>query len=65
MTFASVQPDGKILAGGYFTDIGGQTRHFLARLSNNTAALQELGGNANDCHLDTDGLEPALHPGRL
>ena len=34
--------DGKILAGGTFTSIGGQTRSFFARLSNDTAALQNL-----------------------
>src|SRR6185503_16698671 len=28
-----VQPDGKIVAGGFFTAIGGQARSFLARLS--------------------------------
>jgi uncharacterized delta-60 repeat protein len=38
----AVQADGKILVGGDFTSIGGQTRIFFARLSNNTAALQNL-----------------------
>ena len=38
----AVQADGKILAGGYFTSIGGQTRSLFARLSNDTAALQNL-----------------------
>jgi uncharacterized delta-60 repeat protein len=38
----TVQPTGKILAGGYFTTIGGQARNFFARLSNDTAALQNL-----------------------
>src|SRR5439155_7616146 len=28
-----VQPDGKILMGGYFTSIGGQTRNRIARLN--------------------------------
>ena len=37
-----MQPDGKILAGGNFTSIGGQTRSLFARLSNDTAALQNL-----------------------
>jgi len=37
-----VQADGKILAGGFFTSIGGQTRSGFARLSNDTAALQNL-----------------------
>ena len=38
----AVQADGKILAGGNFTSIGGQTRSLFARLSNDTAALQNL-----------------------
>jgi hypothetical protein len=37
-----VQADGKILAGGFFTSIGGQPRSFFARLSNDTTALQNL-----------------------
>ena len=37
-----MQADGKILAGGFFTSIGGQTRSLFARLSNDTAALQNL-----------------------
>ena len=38
----AVQADGKILAGGSFASIGGQTRSLFARLSNDTAALQNL-----------------------
>ena len=38
----AVQADGKILAGGHFTSIGGQPRNLFARLSNDTAALQNL-----------------------
>ena len=38
----AVQADGKILVGGDFTSIGGQTRSLFARLSNDTAALQNL-----------------------
>jgi hypothetical protein len=37
-----VQPDGKILAGGNFGIIGGEFRSQFARLSNDTAALQNL-----------------------
>ena len=37
-----MQADGKILAGGDFTSIGGQPRNLFARLSNDTAALQNL-----------------------
>ncbi|PYL56595.1 MAG: hypothetical protein DMF30_09335, partial [Verrucomicrobia bacterium] len=38
----AVQADGKILVGGFFGSIGGQTRSLFARLSNDTAALQNL-----------------------
>jgi uncharacterized delta-60 repeat protein len=38
----AVQTDGKILAGGQFSNIGGQPRSLFARLSNDTAALQNL-----------------------
>jgi Dockerin type I domain/Domain of unknown function (DUF5122) beta-propeller len=38
----AVQADGKILAGGEFSNIGGQMRNKFARLSNDTAALQNL-----------------------
>ena len=38
----AVQADGKILAGGDFTSIGGQPRNRFARLTNDTAALQNL-----------------------
>ena len=34
VTSIAVQADGKILAGGYFTSIGGQTRNRIARLRN-------------------------------
>jgi uncharacterized delta-60 repeat protein len=38
----AVGADGKILAGGDFTVVGGQVRNLFARLSNDTAALQNL-----------------------
>jgi uncharacterized delta-60 repeat protein len=38
----ALQADGKVLAGGSFTMIGGQNRFLLARLTNDTAALQTL-----------------------
>src|SRR5438477_418845 len=38
----AVQADGKILASGGFSSIGGQPRNRIARLSNDTAALQNL-----------------------
>ena len=38
----AVAADGKILVGGDFSSIGGETRGDFARLSNDTAALQNL-----------------------
>ncbi len=38
----ALQADGKVVAGGYFTGAGGQTRTNLARLSTTEAALQSL-----------------------
>ena len=38
----AVQADGKILAGGVFTNIGGQPRNLYARLTNDTAATQNI-----------------------
>jgi uncharacterized delta-60 repeat protein len=40
-----VQADGKILAGGFFTSIGGQTRHFLARLDSITGLADSFDAN--------------------
>ncbi|HSS18996.1 MAG TPA: DUF4214 domain-containing protein [Pyrinomonadaceae bacterium] len=39
---AVVQADGKVLVGGSFGNMGGQTRNFFARLTNDTAALQNV-----------------------
>ena len=38
----AVQPDGKILVGGSFTNIGGQTRNSIARLNPDRHARQCL-----------------------
>jgi uncharacterized delta-60 repeat protein len=43
-----VQPDGKILAGGIFTSIGGQTRNRIARLDANTGQADSFDPNANN-----------------
>ena len=42
-----VQADGKILAGGEFTSIGGQTRNRIARLDPATGAADSFDPNAN------------------
>src|ERR1700730_1691081 len=43
----AVQPDGKILAGGAFTSIGGQTRNRIARLDATTGLADSFNPNAN------------------
>src|SRR5207302_4437645 len=43
----AVQADGKILAGGVFTSIGGQTRNRIARLNSNST-LDDFDANANN-----------------
>jgi uncharacterized delta-60 repeat protein len=43
-----VQPDGKILAGGEFTSIGGQIRNRISRLDATTGLADSFDPNAND-----------------
>src|SRR5438445_8704780 len=43
----AVQADGKILAGGYFTSIGGQMRNYIARLDATTGLADSFNPNAN------------------
>src|SRR5207244_2226379 len=43
----AVQADGKILAGGAFTSIGGQTRNRIARLDATTGLADSFDPNAN------------------
>src|SRR4029077_18522371 len=42
-----VQADGKILAGGAFTSIGGQTRNYIARLDPTTGLADSFNPHAN------------------
>ena len=44
----AVQADGKILAGGGFTSIGGQTRNHIARLDATTGLADSFNPNANN-----------------
>jgi hypothetical protein len=44
----AVQADGKILAGGAFTSIGGQMRNYIARLYLATGLADSFDPNAND-----------------
>ena len=43
-----MQADGKILVGGVFTSIGGQTRNCIARLDPTTGLADSFNPNAND-----------------
>src|SRR5438046_894184 len=43
----AVQADGKIIAGGNFTTIGGQARNGIARLDATTGAADSFDPNAN------------------
>src|SRR5205823_5937693 len=44
----AVQTDGKILVGGFFTSIGGQTRNRIARLDATTGLADSFDPNANN-----------------
>jgi uncharacterized delta-60 repeat protein len=54
----AVLPDGKILAGGIFTNIGGQPRNTFARLSNDTAALQNIAATPTTVTWTRGGSSP-------
>jgi uncharacterized delta-60 repeat protein len=56
----ALEPDGKILAGGLFTTIGGQTRNYFARLSDDTAALQSLSVTQTAVTWTRGGASPLL-----
>src|SRR5689334_13019895 len=43
----AVQPDGKILIGGFFTTVGGQTRNRIARLNSDGSLDATFNPNAN------------------
>jgi uncharacterized delta-60 repeat protein len=55
----AIQPDGKILAGGLFTSIGGQMRNFIARLDATTGLADSLDPHSdnqvNTIALQADG----------
>jgi uncharacterized delta-60 repeat protein len=52
--------DGKVLIGGNFTDLDGVPRHLFARLSNDTAALQDLSVTADSITWTRDGASPVF-----
>ncbi len=47
----AVQADGKILAGGFFNNIGGQPRNYIARLDATTGLADSFDPNANQAVL--------------
>ncbi len=55
-----VHADGKVTAGGNFTTIGGQPRNKLARLTNDTAALQTLTATSSTITWTRNGAAPHL-----
>src|SRR5256885_31303 len=56
----AVQADGKILVSGDFANIGGQPRDGFARLSNDTAALQNLTVTQTSVTWTRGGSSPQL-----
>jgi uncharacterized delta-60 repeat protein len=48
ITAIAVQADGKILVGGTFTNIGGQSRNFIARLDPTTGLADSFNPNADN-----------------
>jgi uncharacterized delta-60 repeat protein len=55
-----LQPDGKILAGGYFNTIGGANHSGFARLTNDTAARQNLAVTPTAITWTRGGSSPQL-----
>ena len=53
----AVQTDGKILVGGIFTNIGGQTRNRIARLDAVTGVADSFDPNANN-EVDSIAVQP-------
>jgi uncharacterized delta-60 repeat protein len=56
----TLQADGKILVGGAFDAIGGQSRNAFARLTNDTAAIQILAVTPDDVLWTRSGAAPQL-----
>ena len=53
----ALQTDGKILAGGDFTNIGGQTRNFIARLNSATGAADSFDPNASGTMINSIAVQ--------
>ena len=57
--------DGKVLIAGTFSAVGGQSRANFARLSNDTAALQDLTVTRTASIMDAGWRQPAALAGRV
>jgi hypothetical protein len=53
----SAQADGKVLAGGNFTNIGGQTRNHIARLNGVTGLADSFDPNANSTRVNSIAVQ--------
>ena len=64
----TLQSDGKILVGGHFNYIGGESRHHIARLKASTATPTPIGQhsdpNLRRLHRHADTLRPSWPAGR-
>jgi uncharacterized delta-60 repeat protein len=56
----ALQSDGKILTGGMFDSIGGQSRNLFARLANDSAAIQNLAVTQTSVTWTRSGAGPEL-----
>ena len=59
----AVQADGKILVGGYFSELAGRERFRIGRLTNPVAALQSVDVSTNGTTIDwpRSGASPEVH----
>ena len=48
VTALVLEPDGKILVGGFFTNIGGQPRNYIARLNGTTGLAEPFNPDVNN-----------------
>ena len=56
----AVQADGKILVGGQFTTLGGQSRYHIGRLNNTGPAIQNLIFNGSTLTWTREGTSPEV-----
>jgi uncharacterized delta-60 repeat protein len=60
VTAIAVQPDGRILVGGSFSSLAGQSRTNIARLKNDEPATQSLGFDGDDITWLRGGASPEI-----